>query len=153
MDWGRLLYLTHADRAAAAEAYVTHYTATSGQLYWSDLHQRSEYITGYHAALDRTSGRRPPGSEIITELYVPRDLAAFMTDAVEALRDGDPFVVYGTIRLVERDEEAVLRGRANRGHASSSTSIPPHDAGRPGELGRGFGLSSTSPANTAGASI
>ena len=50
-----------------------------------------------------------PGSEIITELYVPRArLAAFMADAVEALRDGDPLVVYGTIRLVERDEEAVL---------------------------------------------
>ncbi|MFL5716145.1 MAG: FAD-binding oxidoreductase [Chloroflexota bacterium] len=109
MDWGRLLYLTHTDRAAAAEAYVTHYTATSGQLYWSDLHQRSEYIAGYHAMLDTYLGATVPGSEIITELYVPRErLAAFMVDAVEALRDGDPLVVYGTIRLVERDDEAVL---------------------------------------------
>ena len=109
MDWGRLLYLTHTDRAAAADAYVTHYTATSGQLYWSDLHQRSEYIAGYHTTLDTYLGATVPGSEIITELYVPRArLAAFMADAVEALRDGDPLVVYGTIRLVERDEEAVL---------------------------------------------
>ncbi len=108
-DWGRLLYLTHADRAAAAQAYVAHYTATSGQLYWSDLHQRSEYITGYHAALDRALGATVPGSEIITEIYVPRSaLADFMADAAEALRDGDPVVVYGTIRLVERDTEAVL---------------------------------------------
>ena len=30
MDWGRLLYLTHTDRAAAAEAYVTHYTGDLG---------------------------------------------------------------------------------------------------------------------------
>lgn len=107
-DWGRLLYLTHVDRAAAAEAYVAHYTATSGQLYWSDLHQRSEYIAGYHAALDRFTGATP-GSEIITEIYVPRPaLRAFMKDAAVALRDGDPPVVYGTIRLVERDDEAVL---------------------------------------------
>ena len=108
-DWGRLLYLTHVDRAAAAEAYAAHYTATSGQLYWSDLHQRSEYIAGYHAALDRATGATTPGSEIITEIYIPRPaLAAFMRDAAEALRAGDPPVVYGTIRLVERDDEAVL---------------------------------------------
>ena len=108
-DWGRLLYLTHTDRAAAAQAYVAHYTATSGQLYWSDLHQRSEYITGYHAVLDRVTGATVPGSEIITEIYVPRaELAAFMAEAADVLRDGDPVVVYGTIRLVERDDEAVL---------------------------------------------
>ena len=108
-DWGRLLYLTHADRAAAADAYIAHYTATSGQLYWSDLHQRSEYIAGYHTALDRVTGATTAGSEIITEIYVPRAaLASFMKDAVAALRDGDPPVVYGTIRLVERDDEAVL---------------------------------------------
>jgi FAD/FMN-containing dehydrogenase len=108
-DWGRLLYLTHVDRAAAAEAYVAHYTATSGQLYWSDLHQRNEYIGGYHTLLDKATGATVPGSEIITEIYVPRhELAAFMGDAAAALRDGDPPVVYGTIRLVERDNEATL---------------------------------------------
>jgi FAD/FMN-containing dehydrogenase len=108
-DWGRLLYLTHVDKAAAAQAYIAHYTATSGQLYWSDLHQRSEYVGQYHAVLDKVTGATTPGSEIITEIYVPRPaLAAFMADAAEALRDGDPPVVYGTIRLVERDEETVL---------------------------------------------
>lgn len=108
-DWGRLLYLTHVDRAKAAEAYVAHYMATSGQLYWSDLHQRSQYIGGYHQVLDQMTGATAPGSEIITEIYVPRRaLAAFMADAASALRDGDPTVVYGTIRLVERDDEAVM---------------------------------------------
>ena len=108
-DWGKLLYLTHVDRAAAAQAYIAHYTATSGQLYWSDLHQRSEYLAGYHATLDRATRATTAGSEIITEIYVPRSaLLAFMGDAAEALRDGHPPVVYGTIRLVERDEEAVL---------------------------------------------
>ncbi len=108
-EWGRLLYLTHVDPASAAKAYVTHYLATSGQLYWSDLHQRSEYVGGYHTLLDRATGAVTPGSEIITELYVPRPaLAAFMAEAADSLRDGDPPVVYGTIRLVERDDEALL---------------------------------------------
>jgi FAD/FMN-containing dehydrogenase len=108
-EWGRLLYLTHTDRAKAAAAYIAHYMATSGQLYWSDLHQRSEYIAGYHQLLDQMTGATTPGSEIITEIYVPRSaLAAFMVDAAAALRDGDPTVVYGTIRLVERDDESLL---------------------------------------------
>ena len=108
-DWKKLLYLTHVDRAAASRAYIAHYTATSGQLYWSDLHQRSEYVGAYHGYLDAAIGAAIPGTEIITEIYVPRlALATFMVRAAEVLRDGDPPVVYGTIRLVERDDEAVL---------------------------------------------
>ncbi len=109
MEWGRLLYLTHVDRAAAAEAYTTHYLATSGQLYWSDLHQRSQYVGTYHRYLDQAMQATTPGTEIITEIYIPRAaLAAFLEDAARALRDGDPPVVYGTIRLVERDDESIL---------------------------------------------
>ena len=108
-DWKRLLYLTHVNRAEAGRAYLAHYTATSGQLYWSDLHQRSEYIGGYHGALDRVLGATKPGSEIITEIYVPRPaLAAFMRAAAELLRPAAPPLVYGTIRRVERDVETVL---------------------------------------------
>jgi FAD/FMN-containing dehydrogenase len=108
-DWKKLLYLTHVDRAAASRAYIAHYTATSGQLYWSDLHQRGEYVGAYHGYLDAAIGAAIPGTEIITEIYVPRPaLAAFMARAADVLRDGDPPVVYGTIRLVEQDAESVL---------------------------------------------
>lgn len=107
--WGRLLYLTHVDPGAAAQAYIDHYTSTDGQLYWSDLHQRSEYVGGYHALLDRFTGETTPGSDIITEIYVPRPpLEAYMTSIAEEFRDGEPRIVYGTIRLVERDTESVL---------------------------------------------
>ncbi len=107
--WGRLLYLSHVDPAGAAKAYVDHYLATDGQLYWSDLHQRSEYVGGYHAMLDQFTGETTPGSDIITEIYVPRDaLETYMTSIAEEFRDGEPRIVYGTIRLVERDTEAVL---------------------------------------------
>jgi hypothetical protein len=48
-------------------------------------------------------------TEMITELYVPRAaLKAFMTQAAERLRDGRTPVIYGTIRLIERDAESFL---------------------------------------------
>ena len=108
-EWGRLLFTTHTDTTAAVRAYIAHYQRTDGQLYWSDLHQRSEYVGGYHRLLDQVVGARTPGSDIITEIYVPRDrLTAFMAATAEAFREEPAPIVYGTIRLVERDAETVL---------------------------------------------
>jgi FAD/FMN-containing dehydrogenase len=108
-DWQKLLYLAHVDKAAALGQYRAHYLATSGQIYWSDLHQRSEYVGGYHAELDALVGADMPGSEMITELYVPpKQLASFMHAAAGHLRDVDADVIYGTIRLIEPDGETFL---------------------------------------------
>ena len=107
--WGRLIYLTHTDKGAAGRAYTEHYLATSGQIYWSDLHQMSQYVGSYHDLLDRFVGESDRGSEIITELYVPRPaLPAFMAQAAEDFRAHDVNMVYGTIRLIERDVETAL---------------------------------------------
>jgi FAD/FMN-containing dehydrogenase len=107
--WGRLIYLTHTDKVAAGRAYTEHYLSTSGQIYWSDLHQMSQYVGSYHDLLDRFVGESDRGSEIITELYVPRTaLPTFMTQAAEDFRAHDVNMVYGTIRLVERDVESAL---------------------------------------------
>ncbi len=87
-DWSRLLYLAHADRAAAYRVYTEHYAATSGQLYRSDSLQMAEYEDGYHRAIDAALGAAHPSTEMISELYVPRDrLGDFMHDAGVALRD------------------------------------------------------------------
>lgn len=108
-DWNELLYLTHTDKAEAYARYVRHYLATSGQLYWSDTHQLATYVDDYHPELDRRLGAACPGSEMISELYVPRPLlTAFLTDARALLRELRADVVYGTIRLIERDEESFL---------------------------------------------
>ena len=46
---------------------------------------------------------------MITELYVPRkDLTSFMKDAAALLKDGNVPVIYGTVRLIEKDEESFL---------------------------------------------
>jgi FAD/FMN-containing dehydrogenase len=108
-DWGRLLVYAHADKARAFEEYSAHYLATSGQLYWSDLHQFGDYTDGYHERLDEILGATDPASEMISELYVPRDrLSDFLSDVAGDFRANDTDVIYGTVRLIERDEESFL---------------------------------------------
>ena len=108
-DWRRLLLLAHTDRRQAFEEYSRYYLSTDGQLYWSDTHQLTTYLEGYHADIDRRLGRTCAGSEMITELYVPRTrLAEFLARAAETLRAGDTPVIYGTVRLIERDAESFL---------------------------------------------
>nr|MDQ3625412.1 hypothetical protein [Verrucomicrobiota bacterium] len=108
-DWVELLHLAHTDKRLAFRRYADFYLSTSGQIYWSDTHQLSAYVDDYHGALDRRLGQRPRATEMITELYVPRaELAEFMAEARAGFRRTGVNVVYGTIRLIERDEESFL---------------------------------------------
>ncbi len=106
-DWQRLVLLAHADKSAAFEHYARHYLASSGQIYWSDTHQLSVYVDDYHREVDRALGHR--GSEVITELYVPRPrLADFMGEAAADFRANRVDPVYGTVRLIRKDDETHL---------------------------------------------
>jgi FAD/FMN-containing dehydrogenase len=107
--WRELYHCSHADTRRAYEAYTSYYLSTSGQRYWSDLSQLSVYIDDYHAELDRKLGSAHPGSEMITELYVPRPaLPAFLAGARADFRRHHGALIYGTIRLIERDDESLL---------------------------------------------
>ncbi len=108
-DWNRLLELAHVDKKRGFEEYAAYYLATSGQRYWSDLHQMSAYVPDYHRQIDCRTGACAAGSEMITELFVPRHLlATFLADARERLRACEANVIYGTVRLIEREEETYL---------------------------------------------
>ncbi|HEX4965245.1 MAG TPA: FAD-binding oxidoreductase [Thermoanaerobaculia bacterium] len=108
-DWQELFWLAHADKARAFALYAAHYLASSGQVYWSDTHQLTPYFDGYHEAIDARLGIAHPATEMISELYVPRpDLPAFLGDAAEWLRSCSAGVIYGTVRLIERDAESFL---------------------------------------------
>jgi FAD/FMN-containing dehydrogenase len=108
-DWAKLIHLAHTDRARVFDEYAGYYLSTTGQRYWSDTHQLSTYLDDYHAALDQRLGATHRATEMITEIYVPREsLTAFMTGAAELLRRHALPVIYGTIRLIERDEESFL---------------------------------------------
>jgi hypothetical protein len=108
-DWQHLLYLTHVDKAQAFELYAEHYLATSGQIYPSDAHQFAHYEDGYHRVLDERLGVTDRATEMITELYVPRDrLLDFMAEVAADLAHAGADVIYGTVRLIERDDECFL---------------------------------------------
>jgi FAD/FMN-containing dehydrogenase len=108
-DWQRLLLLAHTNKRKAFGVYAEHYLATSGQLYYSDAHQFADYTDGYHHDLDVRLGATAPASEMITEIYVPRDrLVDFMETVASDFRANDTEVIYGTIRLVEPDDETFL---------------------------------------------
>ena len=108
-DWRRLLLLAHTNKSRAFAEYARFYMATDGQVYWSDTHQLAEYLDNYHDGLDPQLATGVKGTEMISELYVPRSrLPAFMSavrgDAIEYGYD----VIYGTVRLIEADNETVL---------------------------------------------
>jgi FAD/FMN-containing dehydrogenase len=114
-DWRRLLYLSHADKRRAFAEYAAYYLSTSGQLYWSDTHQLSVYIDDYHRWLDRELGATAPATEMISEVYVPRPLLVpFLDDVRRELAESPADVIYGTIRLIERDDESFLAWAKDR---------------------------------------
>ena len=99
-DWSRLLHLAHHDKSLAYDVYAKHYLSTSGQIYLSDRHQLATYVPGYHWA---------GSSEMISELYVPRPLLAdFLAAAARDLRTLEADVVYGTVRLIEPEDDSLL---------------------------------------------
>jgi FAD/FMN-containing dehydrogenase len=108
-DWRRLIALAHTDKRLAFKLYSEHYLATSGQIYSSDQHQLADYEDGYHRRLDEALGASCRATEMISELFVPRErLADFMVAAAEDFRKHQVDVIYGTIRLIERDEVSFL---------------------------------------------
>jgi FAD/FMN-containing dehydrogenase len=111
-QWRQLLFLAHADKSRAFDLYAAHYLATSGQEYWSDLHQLSLYLDDYHRDIDDRllcRGYGAPGTEVITELFVPKErLRALLAGVREDFRRNEVDLVYGTIRLIERDDESFL---------------------------------------------
>ena len=108
-DWRELLYLTHTDKSEAFRRYSEYYLSTSGQIYWSDTHQLSTYLDDYHRALDFRV-KAPHGStEVITEVYAPREsLGDFLAEVRDDFRRNQVEVIYGTIRWIERDDESFL---------------------------------------------
>jgi len=108
-DWRRLLYLAHVNKRRAFVEFADFYLRSSGQLYWSDTHQLNIYLDDYHRSLDVLLDAPDPGSEMISELYVPRDrLTDFMAVVREDFRRHAVDFIYGTIRLIRKDDDAFL---------------------------------------------
>lgn len=131
-DWLALLHLAHTHKREAFTRYAQHYLATDGQIYWSDTHQLADYEDGYHAHLDRLTGATCPGGESIAEFYVPHDrLIDFLRAAARTLCDRRAQVIYGTIRLIRRDDQTALPwARNDWACVVLNLHVDHHDAGR-----------------------
>ncbi|HZX81233.1 MAG TPA: FAD-binding oxidoreductase [Lysobacter sp.] len=106
--WHELLALAHTDKTAAFRRYSEFYLSTDGQRYGSDDHQFGVYLDGYHDAVDGCLGHH--GSELITELYVPRvSIAEFLGVLAEDCRRHRTDLIYGTVRQIRAEHETRLR--------------------------------------------
>jgi FAD/FMN-containing dehydrogenase len=107
-DWLDLLRLAYTDREKAFKRYSDYYLSTNGQTYWSDTNQLSAYLPNYAQKIREQIGGEE-SSLIITEIYVPRtDLSDFLARAGELLRSNRTIVIYGTVRLIKKDDESFL---------------------------------------------
>ncbi len=108
-DWLSLYVLAHTDKARAYREYAGHYLRTDGQVYWSDYSQFSPYLPEAGDVLYRRMGWDTFASLVLTELYVPRNsFVDFMTSARAHLMSTGGNVVYGTVRLIEPENETAL---------------------------------------------
>lgn len=108
-DWQGLYYLAHTDARTAFERYSSYYLSTHGQRYWSDTHQLGIYVDDYHKKVDESLNASAKATEMITEVYVPRSaLPQFMNTVRDDFRKHEVQVIYGTIRLIERDSDSFL---------------------------------------------
>jgi FAD/FMN-containing dehydrogenase len=101
--------LAHTDPQKAFDSYAGYYLSTNGQVYWSDTHQLSIYPDHYHREIDAKLHAPYPASEIITEINVPRHMLSDFFEEVRAdFRKNKVELIYGTVRLIERDDESFL---------------------------------------------
>src|SRR5947209_8480407 len=108
-NWRQLLYLAHTDKKRAFERYADYYLSTNGQVYCSDTHQLSVYPDNYHREIDEKLHAPYPATEIITEINVPRStLKGFFDEVRDDFRKNKVELIYGTVRLTERDDESFL---------------------------------------------
>jgi FAD/FMN-containing dehydrogenase len=108
-NWRQLLLLAHTDQKQAFDRYAEYYLSTNGQVYWSDLHQLSIYPDNYHREIDEKLHAPYPATEMITEINVPRPaLKDFLGEVREDFRKNKVELIYGTVRLIERDNESFL---------------------------------------------
>src|SRR5215467_12879246 len=107
-DWLELLRRAYTDREKAFGRYSEYYLSTNGQTYWSDTNQLSAYLPNYAEKIREQIGG-DESSLIITEIYVPCPaLPDFLAQAADLLRSNRTTVIYGTVRLIEKDDESFL---------------------------------------------
>jgi FAD/FMN-containing dehydrogenase len=107
-QWTGLYRLARTDKKKAFQVYSSYYLSTSGQVYWSDTNQLTGTLAYYHEGLKQLPPEQK-GTEMITEAYVRREeLVPFLADVRRDFIEHKVDPTYGTIRLIEKDDESFL---------------------------------------------
>ncbi len=108
-QWLEFAYLAHADPGRAWKLYKQQQKSMDGQVLWSDYQYFTQYVKDYHRRIDKRRNADTPGSEVITEFHVPRqNLVDFLEEAAGYLSGRPTPVIYGVVRLIEREETTFL---------------------------------------------
>jgi FAD/FMN-containing dehydrogenase len=108
-EYTALLVLAHENKKEAFARYAESSLAMTGQVYWSDLNQMSPYPYHYHRVVDQSTKAGRPGVDMITEVYVPRPaLSDFLGEVRLDFLKNKIDNVYGTVRMIEKDDETFL---------------------------------------------
>jgi FAD/FMN-containing dehydrogenase len=108
-EYTGLLVLAHENKKDAFARYAESSLAMSGQVYWSDLNQMSPYPLHYHRAVERFTKAKNRGVDMITEVYVPRSaFPEFLGDVRVDFLKNQIDNVYGTVRMIEKDDQTYL---------------------------------------------
>ena len=108
-QWKDLVVLAHTDKKKVFDIYSQHYLRTNGQVYWSEEIQMGFYDDQYVEHLKKKVPDMKTGSLMITEVYVPRGRINDFIEGVRGdAREYDFNIIYGTMRLIEKDEESFL---------------------------------------------
>ena len=108
-QWVNLACLAHKDKTKAYNHFSQHLLELSGKVQWPEVWQSSQYALHYHKIIDEQSHSRYPGSEVLTELYVPVDaLPNFMADMRQDFQNNNVNLIYSTVRFIDTDNETFL---------------------------------------------
>jgi FAD/FMN-containing dehydrogenase len=104
-----LLEIAHHDRGSAYRRYAKLELAKDGNVEWTDLHQLSSYPVGYHQEIEKRLGADYAGTDLILEVYVPRnELISLLEEARRILLTAGTPLIYGTVRFTEQDKDSFL---------------------------------------------
>jgi len=127
-----LLEIAHRDRGSAYRRYAKMELSKDRNVEWSDLHQLSTYLAGYHQEIEKRLGASYVGADLILEVYVPRDeLISLFEEARRILLESAMPLIYGTVRFIEQDKDSYLAWAKKR---YACVIFSPHTSGEAQDL-------------------
>jgi FAD/FMN-containing dehydrogenase len=106
---GELLYLAHAEPAAAFERAGSFTLGTSGEVGWADEQGSDPPLGRDHEAVDTRLGAKEPGAELTVEVEAPLGRLPQLLEDLRAMMKEQGFgPIDGDVRLVETDDETFL---------------------------------------------